>query len=187
MSSKSEPWYVHAILYVIIIALAYILIRVAIVNPQNYMEQERYYRNESRARMLNLRQAQILWNDKYDQFTDNLDSLINFIQNDTSVLNLKDQIDSLTGKTKYPFEPLPSVGEFVPESLYWAPKSHEYYSLQVDTTVELDTVVNRRGNIVRIDTLTNIGNRYLLEDPDGYGKIGDVNSDALINTPSWEQ
>jgi hypothetical protein len=47
--------------------------------------------------------------------------------------------------------------------------------------------VNRRGNIVRVDTITSIGNRYLLEDPDGYGKIGDLNSDALINTPSWEQ
>lgn len=185
MVSKSEPWYVHAILYVIIIALVYVLIEVAIITPTEVIEQENYYRTESRERMLNLREAQILWKEKNGTYTDNLDSLITFIQNDTMVTNLKDQIDTLTGKSKYPFELL-AHGAFTPESLYWTPKSHSYYTLQVDTTIELDTVVNRRGNIVRVDTITSIGNRYLLEDPDGYGKIGDLSSDALINTPSWE-
>ncbi len=186
MISKSEPWYVHAILYVIIAALVYVLIQVAIVGPQEYIDQENFYKEESRTRMLNIREAQILWKDKHGRYTDDLDSLINFVQNDTMVTNLKGQIDTLTNRSKYPFKEL-AVGSFVPDSLYWAPKSHSRYTLQVDTTTELDTVVNRRGNIVRIDTLTNIGNRYFLEDPDGYGKIGDINSDALINTPSWEQ
>jgi hypothetical protein len=135
--------------------------------------------------MLNLREAQILWKDKHGQYTDNLDSLIYFIQNDTSVTKLQGQIDSLTNRSKYPFDDLPS-GPFNAESLYFSPKSHSFYTLQVDTTTELDTVVNRRGSIVRVDTLINIGNRYFLNDPDGYGKIGDLNSDALINTPSWE-
>ena len=186
MSSKSEPWYVHAVLYVIIAALVYVLIRVAIIDPQEVIEQENYYKSESRARMLNLREAQILWKEKHNQFTDDLDSLITFIETDTTILNLKDQIDSLTGRSRYPFKILTN-GEFVAESLYLAPKSHAFYTLKVDTTTEYDTVVNRRGRIVRVDTLINIGNRYLLEDPDGYGKIGDLNSDALINTPSWEQ
>lgn len=185
MITKSEPWYVHAILYVIIIALVYVLIQVAIIGPTEVIEQDNYYRAESRSRMLNLREAQILWRDKNNNFTDNLDSLIAFIENDTMVTNLKERIDTLTGKSKYPFKPLKN-GEFVAESLFWAPKSHDYYTLQVDTSVEYDTVVNRRGNIVRVDTITSIGNRYLLEDPDGYGKIGDLNSNALINTPSWE-
>ncbi len=186
MISKSEPWYVHAILYVIIAALVYVLIQVAIISPQEYIEQENFYRTESRSRMLNIRQAEILWKDKHGNFTDNLDSLIYFVQNDTSVTNLKGQIDTLTNRSKYPFKPL-AHGEFTPESLFWTPKSHDRYVLQVDTTIDLDTVVNRRGNIVRIDTLINIGNRYLLKDPDGYGKIGDLNSDALINAPSWEE
>lgn len=186
MSSKSEPWYIHTILYVIIAVLVYVLIRVAIIDPQEVIEKERYWRSESRARMLNLREAQILWKDRYGRFTDDLDSLINFVKNDTSIANLKGQIDTLTGRSKYPFDPLVS-GPFDPDSLYYAPKSNSRYTLKVDTTTEYDTVVNRRGNIVRIDTLINIGNRYLLEDPDGFGKIGDINSDALINTPSWEQ
>jgi hypothetical protein len=186
MVSKSEPWYVHAVLYVIIIALVYVLIQVAIIGPTEIIEKEKYFKTESRARMLNLREAQILWKNKNGSYTDNLDSLIAFIQKDTSVTNLKEKIDSLTGKSRYPFKPL-AHGAFDPESLFWTPKSHSNYILQVDTTIELDTVVNRRGNIVRVDTITSIGNRYLLEDPDGYGKIGDLNSDALINTPSWEQ
>jgi hypothetical protein len=185
MSSKSEPWYVHAILYVIIIALVYVLIQVAIIGPTEVIETEKFYRTESRARMLNLREAQILWKEKHGSYTDDLDSLVYFIQNDTTVTKLKEQIDSLTGKSKYPFKDL-AFGGFSPESLYYTPKSHSYFVLQVDTTTELDTVVNRRGNIVRVDTIINIGNRYLLEDPDGYGKIGDLSSDALINTPSWE-
>lgn len=187
MSSKSEPWYVHAILYVIIAVLVFVLIQVAIISPQEHIEQENFYRTESRARMLNLREAQILWKEKHGQYTDNLDSLITFIQTDTMVTNLMGQVDTLTNRSKYPFDPLPSIGEFAAESLYWSPKTHTRYVLQVDTTTELDTVVNRRGNIVRVDTLINIGNRYLLEGPDGYGKIGDLSSDALINTPSWEE
>ena len=186
MSSKSEPWYIHTILYVIIVVLAYVLIKVAIIDPQAVMKKEKYWKEESRARMLNLREAQILWKENHDRFTDDLDSLINFVESDTAVTNLIGQTDTLTGRSKYPFKDLVS-GQFNTDSLYYAPKSHGYYILQVDTTTEYDTVVNQRGNIVRVDTLINIGDRYLLEDPDGYGKIGDINSDALINTPSWEQ
>jgi hypothetical protein len=56
----------------------------------------------------------------------------------------------------------------------------------VDTSITMDTVVNRRGNIVRIDTTIAIGSRYYLEDPDGYGTIGSLDNDALRNTSSWE-
>ncbi len=185
MSSKSEPWYVHAILYVVIIALVYVLIQVAIIGPTQVIEQEKYWRTESRARMLNLREAQILWKDKNGNYTDNIENLISFVKNDTTIAKLKDQIDSLSGRSKYPFKKLVS-GPFEPDSLFWAPKSHSYYLLKVDTTINYDTVVNRRGNIVRVDTLIEVGKRYLLEDPDGFGKIGDLTSDALINTPSWE-
>ena len=185
MSSKSEPWYVHGILYVIILALVFVLIQVAIIGPTEVIEKEKFLKTESRARMLNIREAQILWKEKNGSYTDKLDSLVNFIKNDTAVTNLQGVIDSVTGKTKYPFKNL-AFGGFDPESLYYSPGSNSYYSLKVDTSVDLDTVVNRRGAIVRVDTITNIGNRYLLVDPDGFGKIGDLSSDALINTPSWE-
>ena len=82
MSSRSEPWYVHAVLYVVIIALTYLLIRVAIIEPNEIIEQERYYKSESRLRMSNIREAEILWYEKYGNYTDNLDSLVYFIKND---------------------------------------------------------------------------------------------------------
>ncbi len=74
--SRHEPWYVHAVLYVIIVVLSYVLIRVAILDPTEVIETEKYYKSESRARMLNLRQAQILYDDVNGKYTDNLDSLI---------------------------------------------------------------------------------------------------------------
>jgi hypothetical protein len=88
-------------------------------------------------------------------------------------------------KPANPFEPL-SNGEFVPDSLKWSPKSHSVYVLQIDTAVVIDTVINRRGKVTRVDTTINFGTRYYLEDLDGYGTIGSLDTDALKNTASWE-
>ena len=185
MNSRTEPWYVHAALYTVIIILAYILIRVAIVEPKEVVESEKYYKSESRIRMSNLREAEKLWQGKYGQFTDNLSDLINFVKNDSVVFKIMTGTDTITGRSTNPFENLTS-GEFYPDSLFRSPKSYEYYMLQVDTTVSIDTVIDRRGRIKGIDTTTVIGNRYKIECPDGYGSIGDLYSDALKNTASWE-
>jgi hypothetical protein len=185
MSSRSEPWYVHAVLYVVIIALTYLLIRVAIIEPNEIVEQERYYKSESRLRMMNIREAEILWYEKHGNYTDNLDSLVYFIRNDSLVRAKVAGFDSITQRSTNPFKDLTS-GEFSPDSLFITPKSFTSYLLQVDTTVSSDTVIDRRGRIVKVDTTITIGTRYLLECPDGYGTIGDLFSDALRNTASWE-
>ncbi|MBN1300805.1 MAG: hypothetical protein JW995_06280 [Melioribacteraceae bacterium] len=187
MSSKSEPWYVHAILYVIIIALVYVLIHVAIVEPTNVIERRTYIKNESRLRMSNLKEAQILWERNYGKFTDNLDSLINFIKTDTTVANLIAGFDSVRMRSTNPFDPLLN-GEFIPDSLYYYPGNGLRYIMKVDTSIIMDTIINRRGRIVNIDTLVTIGSRYLIETPDTNNKdrIGDLFSDALKNTASWE-
>jgi hypothetical protein len=52
--------------------------------------------------------------------------------------------------------------------------------------MEIDTVVNQRGRILRVDSTVTIGNLYYIEDPDGYGTIGSIDNDALKNTASWE-
>jgi hypothetical protein len=185
MTKKSEPWYIHAILYVIIAVLLYVLIRVAIIDPTSYIESENYFRSESQLRMDNIRQAQILWERENAQFTDNLDSLIFYIQTDTTVKELMEGIDTLTNRSTNPFKDLNS-GIFSADSLKYSPKSHSPYILQVDTTVTIDTVINRLGKIVKIDTSTVIGSLYRLECPDGYGSVGDLESPALKNTASWE-
>ncbi len=185
MSSKSEPWYIHGILYVIIAFLVYLLIHVAIVEPTAVVEAEKYYKTESRLRMDNLRQAEILWQKKFGQYTDNLNDLLNFINTDTTVAKLKTEVDTLTGKTRNPFKDL-SAGFFSSDSLLKTPKSHSFYIIKTDTTVSLDSIINRRGRLIKVDTLTLIGSLYSIECPDGYGSIGDVTSQALKNTASWE-
>jgi hypothetical protein len=185
MIKKSEPWYIHAVLYVIIAILLYVLIRVAIVDPTEYIESENYFRSESQLRMDNIRQAQILWERANGQFTDDLDSLVYYVKSDSAVNALIVGVDSLTNRSTNPFKELNS-GLFEPESLMYSPKTHMQYSLNVDTTVTIDTIINRRGKIVNIDTTTVIGSIYLLECPDGYGSVGDLETPALKNTASWE-
>ncbi len=185
MSSYRDPWYIHAALYLVIAVLTVILIKVAIIDPKTIVQQEKYYKEESRLRMKNIKEAEILWQRKKSSFTDKLDELVNFIKTDPYVDSIMNAFDSLSRRPANPFVPL-KHGQFTPDSLLRTPKSHQAYILQIDTTVSVDTVVNRRGKIIRIDTTKVIGNRYYLEDPDGYGSIGSLENDAKKNTASWE-
>ena len=195
MSRKSEPWYLHAGLWAVIVVLIFILIQVSITEPTEIIRTKNYNKMESRLRMTNLKHAQILYEQKYDKFTDNLDTLINFISTDSTVLNLMASYDtlkiysaagdSILLKSRNPFSDLVS-GPFNYDSLYISPRSGKRFILQIDTLLEVDTIINRRGRIVKIDSITTIGKRYLIQSPDSDDKIGDVNSDALLNTESWE-
>jgi len=61
MISKSDPWYIHAGLYLVIAILTVLLIKVAIIDPHEYVKTEKYNKTESRIRMTNLKEAQMLW------------------------------------------------------------------------------------------------------------------------------
>ncbi|PIQ08825.1 MAG: hypothetical protein COW71_09700 [Ignavibacteriales bacterium CG18_big_fil_WC_8_21_14_2_50_31_20] len=195
MNKKAEPWYLHAGLWAIIVVLVVILIQVSITGPNQIVKTREYNKQESRLRMKNLKQAQILYNEKFGKYTDNLDSLINFIRTDTSLLKIMTQFDtvkvySIKGDStilvsKNPFFNLVS-GPFNYDSLYISPKSGRLFIVNVDTLLEVDTVIDRRGKIVKIDSITTIGKRYLIKNPDSDDKIGDVDSDALLNTESWD-
>lgn len=200
---KGEPWYIHAALGVVIAVLVYILIRVAIVDPGEYVAKEKYYTAETRLRMDNIRQAQILWEKEKDLYSGSIDSLVEFVKTDSTVHALITGIDSMTGRSSNPFlvlsnsplgiDSLKAVPEQLlaqilsdADSLYRSPKTLSPYILEVDTTVQIDTILNRRGRITKIDTIITIGQRYYIECPDGYGSIGSLTSDALRNTASWE-
>ncbi len=195
MSKKPEPWYMHAGLWAVIVVLVVILIQVAITEPTEILRTKEYNKTESRLRMTNLKHAQILYEQKYDKYSDNLDTLVNFIRSDSAVLNLMAAFDTvkiykIDGdttilKSKNPFSNLVS-GPFSYDSLYTSPRSGNMFIVQVDTLLEIDTVINRRGKIVKIDSITTIGKRYLIQSPDSDDKIGDVNSDALLNTENWD-
>ena len=115
---KSEPWYIHAALIVVIIILSYVLLRVAILDPGEYVKKEKYFKTESRARMDNLRQAEILFSRKFEHFCGNLDTLINYVKTDSSVQALITGIDTLTGRSSNPFKPLVSVDSINFDSLF---------------------------------------------------------------------
>lgn len=184
-SQAGDKWYIHAALYLVIAILTIVLVKVAIIDPKNAIAQDKFWKTESRLRMTNIKSAEILWQIKNGNFTDNLAELITFIKTDKFVDSVVNAFDSLTMKPANPFKPL-SNGEFSPDSLMRSPKSFQVYILQVDTSVSVDTTINRRGLVVDIDTTLVIGSKYLLEDPDGYGTVGDLNNDALKNTSSWE-
>lgn len=195
MSKKTEPWYIHAGLWAVIVVLVVVLIQVSITGPTEIVKTKEYNKQESRLRMTNLKHAQILYKQKYNKYIDNLDTLINFIRTDSTVLKLMAAVDSvkvyrIDGDTtiirsRNPFSDLIS-GPFNYDSLYISPRSNKMFIVQVDTLLEIDTVINRRGRIVKIDSITTIGKRYLIKSPDSDDRIGDVNSEALLNTESWE-
>lgn len=108
------------VLKIIIVVLVGVLIWV-IYEPYAYMEEEAGYKRESRLRMANIRQAQLLYMDGHRRYTGDLDSLIGFIKGDSTIAA---QMDSI-------FKPL-SIGSFSPESLEYSPKSHRPYKLAVD-------------------------------------------------------
>ena len=60
-SQAGDPWYVHVLLYVVIAVLTILLIKVAIIDPKEIVAIEKYNRTESRLRMTNIKEAEILW------------------------------------------------------------------------------------------------------------------------------
>ena len=185
-SSKNEdPWYLHAGLYAVIAILTVLLIKVAILDPKEEIDTENYYKKETRLRMANLKEAQILWERKNGSFTSNLDKLIEFVKTDKFVDSVISSFDSLTMKPANPFLPLTN-GMFTPDSLFTSPKTNQRFIMKIDSSVVVDSVVTPSGKFLRAETKTVIGKKYYIEDPNGYGTIGSIDNDALKNTASWE-
>jgi len=134
--------------------------------------------------MNNIKEAEIIWQRKSGNYTNSIDTLISFIKS-PYVDSLINAFDSLVMKVNNPFKKLAN-GEFNPDSLRLSPKTFSPYILLIDTSVVIDSFINRRGKITRVDTSIILGNRYYIEDPDGYGTVGSLDNEALKNTASWE-
>ena len=183
--TKKDPWYYHGILYAIIVILIFVLIKVAIIDPTKIVETEKYFKDEARLRMKDLREAEILWEKKHGSFSGNLDSLITFVKYSPFVDSVRNVMDSLNNRSLDPFYKL-SDGHFTPDSLYTTPKSGKRFELSVDTTRSIDTIYTPSGRIKRIENNVQVGTLYLLNDPDGYGSIGGLDNVAKKNAASWE-
>ncbi len=183
--TKKDPWYIHGILYAIIVILVLLLIKVAIIDPTKVVETEKYFKDETRLRLKDLREAEILWEKKHGSFSGNLDSLVTFVKYSHFVDSVRSVKDTLNNRSLDPFFRL-SNGEFIPDSLYNTPKSGKRFELSVDTTRSIDTIYTPSGRIKRIENNVQIGTLYLLNDPDGYGSIGGLDNVAKKNAASWE-
>ncbi|MBK7630343.1 MAG: hypothetical protein IPJ23_06560 [Ignavibacteriales bacterium] len=184
-SKNDDPWYIHAGLYLVVAILTFLLIKVAVIDPSAEVEAEKYFKNETRMRMSNLKEAQILFQKKNGAFSGDLDKLINFVKNDRFVDSIVNAFDSLTMKPANPFNNL-SDGTFTPDSLYYSPKTFERFVMKIDSSEVTDSVVTPSGKFLRLDKKKVIGTKYYIEDPNGYGTIGSIDNDALKNTASWE-
>ncbi len=184
-SKNDDPWYLHAGLYLIVAILTFLLIKVAVIDPSAEVEAENYFKTETRLRMANLKEAQILFEKKNGAFAANLDKLINFVKNDRYVDSIVNAFDSLTMKSANPFINL-SDGTFTPDSLFYSPKTHEKFVMKIDSSESIDSVVTPSGKLLRVEKKKVIGKKYYIEDPNGYGSIGSIDNDALKNTASWE-
>ena len=80
--------------------------------------------------MSNLKSAEILWEKKHGQFTDNLDSLVYFLKTDATVQEAIAGWDSITNRTTNPFDTLTN-GDLTWDSLFASPKNYGRYILAV--------------------------------------------------------
>jgi hypothetical protein len=185
-SNKNEdPWYLHVGLYVIIAILTVLLIKVAVIDPKSEIDTQNYLKKETRLRMANLKEGQILFEKRYGSFTGSLGELINFIKTDKFVDSVVNAFDSLTMKPANPFKEL-TDGKFTPDSLFTSPKTYERFVMKIDSAEVIDSVVTPAGKFLRAEKKIVKGTKYYIEDPNGFGSIGSIDNDALKNTASWE-
>ena len=125
----------------VIVVLFGILLYV-LYEPYQVREQEEAYKHESRARMLNIRQGQLLHIGAFGRYASSLDSLVAFLHT---------RPDSVIAAA---FQPL-TTSAFVPESLLHTPKTWRPYSLvSVDTTVIKKYLVDDPDGYGAIGSLT---------------------------------
>jgi len=144
-----------SIIFKVVIVILVLVLAWVLYQPYVLLKEEEAYKKESRLRMTNIRTGQLQHIGAYGRYATDLESLILFLKTDSLVIA---KMDSL-------FKPL-SGGIFVPESLVYAPKSHQRYMLEVDDTSTVK--------------------KYFLQCPDGYGSIGSLTDDSRINKASWE-
>ena len=97
--TKKDPWYIHGILYAIIVILVLLLIKVAIIDPTKVVETEKYFKDETRLRLKDLREAEILWEKKHGSFSGNLDSLVTFVKYSHFVDSVRSVKDTLNNRS----------------------------------------------------------------------------------------
>lgn len=143
------------VLAIIIVVLAVILVR-SIVIPYKSVEKREALTNQVRTRMLNLRNALMLYQRHYNHFPatkGGLDSLMTLFTPD-SMQSIRDSI-------------------FVTKD----------YGIMQDSLIFSPRPPHKKFEYTMTDSL--FREIYVLKDPDSGDQIGSLTNITLINTPNW--
>lgn len=140
---------------IIIVILAFVLAR-SIILPYNAVEERQAVTKHVRARMLNIRDALIHYEQHYDVYPPNeggLDSLVAFFAPDSM--------------------------QAIRDSLFYTDK----HGVAQDSVIYSPRPPHKKFVYTKTDTL--IREIYVLKDPDTDDEIGSLTNTTLINTPNW--
>ncbi len=143
------------VLGIIIIILAVVLVR-SIILPYQQVEERQEMTQHVRARMLNIRDALIQYEQQFDTFPPSesgLDSLVAYIRSDSM--------------------------QAVADSLFYT----DEWGLVQDSLIYSPRPPHQRFEYAMTDTL--IRAIYVLKDPGSDDQIGSLTNPTLINTPNW--
>jgi hypothetical protein len=122
-SSRGVQTALQVVLAIAIIALTYFLY-VSITAPYEAVERQRQITEDTRARMQQVRDAMIEHNRREGRFISTLDSLVMWLQTDSTMVA---SMDSLFG------------AGFSPDSLPFSPRTGSMYELAVNDTLRTPT------------------------------------------------
>lgn len=123
LESRTTRRIIEVVLGIVIIVLAYFLYR-TIREPAERMERQEQLTEQTRERMLDIRQAMIRYEEQRGDYPDTLDSLVMFIEQDSA---LQANADSIFGP------------DFNPDSLPYSPRTGEKFILEVNDTSRVST------------------------------------------------
>lgn len=148
---------ITVVLAIVIVGLAYWLYD-SLVTPYKEVEAKKAETELVRTRMVDIKDALIHYETRNDEFPPTeggLDSLVEFIKNDSMMIAISDSLfrDSFTS-------------DFNPDSIIYSPRPP-----------------HNRFEYTRNDTIR--PSLYLLEDPDTDDAVGSLDRTTMRNAPNW--
>ncbi len=126
-SRQTKSLVIQIVMGVVIVVLVFLLYRTISVPAERIQRQEELT-ELTRARMIDIREAMIRYEQQYDDFPSTLDSLVLFVKEDSL---MQANINEIYGSN------------FEPDSLPFSPRTGERFILQVNDTSQVDTYLLR--------------------------------------------
>ncbi len=156
-STQRNVWMtvVQVVLAIVIVVLAYVLYQ-SITEPYKEIERQERLTQLTRQRMSQLRSALVYYQEKTGHFPPSLDSLVNYLKQDSLFLAKADSILGLQGELNVPLD-----------SLIYSPRTGKPFIYMLNDTSRVEIYLLKDP-----DSNDSIGSR-----------IPDI---TLLNAASWE-